>query len=60
MSDERRLNVMIIRPRFSLIIFGDSEVLRADRNWDTILTEIQFMGCFKRVSHHHSTPQIIK
>jgi superfamily I DNA and/or RNA helicase len=48
MSDERRLNVMITRPLFSLIIFGDSEVLRADRNWDTVLTEIQSMGCFKR------------
>jgi len=41
LKDERRLNVMITRARFSLIIFGDADTLCQDKNWRKIISELK-------------------
>ncbi|KAL6611061.1 AAA domain-containing protein, partial [Neocallimastix sp. 'constans'] len=50
LQDKRRLNVSITRARYSLIIFGDSETLCKDKEWEKIINEIKMMKCYRTVS----------
>ena len=49
LEDERRLNVAVMRPRFGLVLVGNTKLLRKDRNWKSMIGHYKDEGCFVKV-----------
>ena len=56
LNDERRLNVAITRPRFCLLVIGDTETIKNDPNWNGFIQHVTDFG----VCYNLQSSDIIK
>ena len=49
LNDRRRLNVAVTRAKFALVVVGNTDLLRTDRYWNSMIEHYQAHGCFVQV-----------
>ena len=49
LNDRRRLNVAVTRAKFALVVVGNTDLLRTDRYWNSMIEHYQAQGCFVQV-----------
>jgi superfamily I DNA and/or RNA helicase len=51
--DERRLNVAITRPKYFLMIVGNSQTLKKSDIWDNLINYCRMQGKYIKVEGRH-------
>ncbi|EGC30633.1 hypothetical protein DICPUDRAFT_50668 [Dictyostelium purpureum] len=59
LSDVRRMNVALTRPRCSLIIMGNVKALSVNKDWNDLIVHAQDLGCLVPVKQEPSIEVLI-
>lgn len=49
LSDPRRMNVALTRPRSSMFILGNASALEKNKLWGALIADARSRGCFREV-----------